>query len=261
MRDRPRARTEGVVSERIDDEVVVYDQLSQTAHCLSSDAASVWEHCDGRKSPAQIARGLKRAPAEVERALDALRECGLLDEAPVGDRGYSRREAAVRAAKVGGAAFAAPLVYSAAVGSVAAALSPTRLPTCGTLPNGCTGFPTGSALPGSRVGSCSGLSLNCGQFTSAGCCYGICYAQSVGNFFCSTQFNCKGALGNSATCPGPGTNTCGTGLLGASSPCCRVNGVLVACSTTTGPNYGCCGGFCQSGTCVNCPSPSACPTG
>ena len=53
--------------------------------------------------------------------------CGrLVDEAvystpdPVAAPGYSRREAAIRLARIGGAALAAPLVYSVDVGSAAA---------------------------------------------------------------------------------------------------------------------------------------------
>src|SRR5436305_14667459 len=93
--DRPRARKEGVVSEWIDDELVVYDQLSRTAHCLSRDAASVWERSDGRLSAIQLARELELDPGAVERALDALHGSGLLEEEPVDGRSYSRREAAV----------------------------------------------------------------------------------------------------------------------------------------------------------------------
>ena len=83
MHDRPRARTEGVVSERIDGELVVYDAATQTAHCLSPQAASVWEHCDGDLSILEIADRLELPSESVEHALAALRECGLLDDGPV----------------------------------------------------------------------------------------------------------------------------------------------------------------------------------
>ena len=141
MHDPPKAKTDGVVSERIDDELVVYDGASHTAHCLSSEAALVWEHCDGRSSQRELAKQLALSPEAVERAIGALEECGLLDSpAAAGEGGYSRREAAARLARAGGAAFAAPLVYSVAVPSMAAAMSPN--PPCGSQPPGCTAVPS-----------------------------------------------------------------------------------------------------------------------
>jgi hypothetical protein len=120
--DRPRGRTTGVVKERIGDELVVYDQVGDVAHCLSADAAGVWEHCDGRRSPEQISEELGLELAVVERALRELRACSLLDEVHDGG-GFSRREATLRIVKVGGAALTAPLIYSVAVPSAAAAAS------------------------------------------------------------------------------------------------------------------------------------------
>lgn len=251
MHDRPRARSEGVVTERIEDELVVYDELSHTAHCLSRDAASVWERCDGRRSEAEIAEQLELAPATVERAVEALGECGLLDQGPAAGRGYSRREATLRLAKAGGAAFAAPLIYSAAVASVAAALSPN--PACKTQPPGCTGLMTGTVAVGTSVASCSGTgpscsaSITCGNFTNASCCHGICATTNgagCSSFICSTQYNC---VLRGAACPTSTNATCGPSrnLL-----CCSPNGKPVACSTTTGANYGCCSGQCSGGVCT-----------
>ncbi len=76
----------------------------------------MWEHCDGRLSRPRSHEGLALTPAAVERAVDALHECGLLDEAPVAETGATR--AARRppeSRRSGGVAFAAPLVYSVAV--------------------------------------------------------------------------------------------------------------------------------------------------
>ena len=179
MHDRPRARTEGIVSERIDGELVVYDAATQTAHCLSAEAASVWEHCDGDLSTVEIADRLELPPESVERALGALSECALLDEGPAAfdasaasERGYSRREAAFRLAKVGGAAFAGPLVYSVAVGTAQAAFSGTPFPACGT-----TGATSGCSASGSTpVGSqppsdtCNGTTGTSGACTGARRC-------------------------------------------------------------------------------------------
>lgn len=319
MGGRPRARTEDVITERVDDELVVYDARTQVAHCLSRDAAVVWERCDGNLSTSEIAGRLDISQEAVERAVEAISECGLLDVPPViGEhkRTYSRREATFRLAKAGGAAFAAPLIYSAVVGSVAAAQSPGSLPRAGDF-SGCAPgqVPTGgTAIPGTSVGigvnSSTGCNAacpnpkNCGLWTAPTCAYGLCYQSSIptgnscstcdlalttnvccycgqtGSLFCSptiqyrcaTQYNCRL---DGAACPGR-TDVCGP----SPSPeapnclpptdgtvtrlCCTADGTAtgapVACSQTTGANFGCCGGFCNNGVCAPCPSTAACLT-
>ena len=79
----------------------------------------------------------------VERALGELRGCGLLEGSTSEAPGYSRREATVRLAKIGGAAFAAPLIYSVAVGPAMAAAS--AAPNQGAIV--CNGGPTGNTHP------------------------------------------------------------------------------------------------------------------
>lgn len=110
---RPRAREDGVVAERVDDGVVVYDQRSQSAHYLAGPAAAVWNSCDGQRSERQIAAQLQLKDETVERAIAELVQAGLLEAS--GQSGYSRREATIRLARAGGAALAAPLIYSVAV--------------------------------------------------------------------------------------------------------------------------------------------------
>jgi len=322
MSDRPRARTEDVITEWVDDELVVYDQRSQTAHCLSRDAASVWELCDGHLSEAEIAKRLGLAPEAVQRAADALSESGLLDEGPIKvdhTRAYSRREATAKLAKAGGAAFAAPLIYSAVIRPATAAASPNSLPLVGDHSTCTTAQPTTAGLmPGADLGTgavqnspqnvgtctnaCGGFVQNCGNYVASGCPYGLCYQSSPsssscpplinpcdqtttccqcflaggdlgcsGNvtYRCATQYNCRL---DGQPCPGP-TDACGPSPSGASNGstcapptdgtvhglCCTVNGASVACSQTTGPNFGCCGGFCNAGVCAPCPSAAACP--
>jgi hypothetical protein len=134
MLDRPQARTEGIIDERVDDDLVLYDRDSQTAHSLSAGAARVWEFCDGDRSMTEIAQQLQLEPALVDQALAELSERGLLVELP--ESLISRRQAAKRLAKVGGAAFVAPLIYSVAIGPAMAAASPVA---CGNLACGGSG--------------------------------------------------------------------------------------------------------------------------
>jgi DNA-binding MarR family transcriptional regulator len=111
---RPKARADGIVAERVDDGLVVYDERSATAHYLSDAAASVWDRCDGRRPPEEIAAELGFGLETVQRALAELVQTGLL-ERHTAEPGLSRREAAIRLAQAGGAAFAAPLIYSVTV--------------------------------------------------------------------------------------------------------------------------------------------------
>ena len=123
INDRPKARTDDVIAERVDDELVIYDQQTQTGHCLSAAAAQVWEHCDGIDTQAEIARELGLDPAIVERAVAELAQASLLATETVAEREYSRRDAAKRLAKFGAAALTVPMVFSVAVPSALAAAS------------------------------------------------------------------------------------------------------------------------------------------
>jgi hypothetical protein len=122
MLDRPQARSEGIIDERVDDDLVLYDRETHTAHSLSAAAAKVWEYCDGTLSAAEIGAQLELETALVEQALAELSESGLLVDAPANL--ISRRQAAKRLVRVGGAALAAPLIYSVAIGPATAAASP-----------------------------------------------------------------------------------------------------------------------------------------
>jgi hypothetical protein len=117
---RPLARTEGVLAEQVDGDLVIYDEATQMAHCLSRDAASVWSHCDGRATAEDIASSLEISSGTVEQAVAELRDAGLLIEVP----GHTRRDVAKRFAVVGGAALAGPaLLTSMPVPAAAAACS------------------------------------------------------------------------------------------------------------------------------------------
>src|SRR5579862_460857 len=107
---RPLARTDGLIVEELQREVLIYDQQTDEAHCLSPAAAQVWRACDGETSREQLAAQLELDGAMVTQALDELEACGLLDG--IASRGVTRRQATARFAKIGAAAAAAPLVYS-----------------------------------------------------------------------------------------------------------------------------------------------------
>jgi hypothetical protein len=127
----PRARSEGLIVRKLDDEVLVYDRKRERAICLNAFAAEVWERCDGRTSPPALARALTDAQADpvderaVWLALDQLSRSHLLEEAvplpPAVLAGTSRREL-FRTLGIGAAA-AVPAVTSILVPNVADAQS------------------------------------------------------------------------------------------------------------------------------------------
>ena len=129
------ARSEDLVIEEVEDEVLVYDAKSHQAHCLASAAAKVWRACDGTKDVPALAESLALSVDDVTRALEMLDGVELLENQGLqivtnGDgngNGLTRRQLGLRSAKVGAAAAAAPMLYSIAVPSAAAALTPTNL--------------------------------------------------------------------------------------------------------------------------------------
>lgn len=64
---RPAARAKGLVVRELDGELIIYDQDRDHAHCLNASAAMVFRHCDGKTSPAAIAR---RMSAELHASVD-----------------------------------------------------------------------------------------------------------------------------------------------------------------------------------------------
>ena len=130
---RPLARTAGLLTETLDDEVLVYDLDGDTALHLNRTAALVWRSCDGRRTVAELVTlvhhelGVAVDEDVVLMALDTLVDHGLIisgyDERDGGAVALSRRRFFRRVGAVGAAALNAPVVYSALVPPAAAALS------------------------------------------------------------------------------------------------------------------------------------------
>ena len=118
----PLARAEGLLTEEVEAEIVVYDSESKQAHCLSPLAALVFARSDGQSSIpelAELAGSQLEEPVEVERVKDALaqlEELGLMvvpeDELRVSRRGMIRK-----GALAGAAVAATPLIVSVATAS------------------------------------------------------------------------------------------------------------------------------------------------
>ena len=143
MKALPKARRNKLVIQELPDEVLVYDQERDKAHCLNQTAALVWKQCDGHTDVPTIAARLKdemKSPVDermVWFALDQLGRDSLLESpvmAPAFMAGMTRRQM-VRAMGLA-AAVAVPLITSIVVPTTAQAIS--------CLANGqpCPGGPT-----------------------------------------------------------------------------------------------------------------------
>jgi hypothetical protein len=111
----------------VGEEVLLYDQESHTAHCLSPIAASVWRHCDGEHDLTGIAQLVGASKDLVADALHELHEKDLLAPEPALTEsavpGVSRRDAIVRVARYGAAAAGASMIVSATAATPAMAAS------------------------------------------------------------------------------------------------------------------------------------------
>ena len=50
----PRMREQGLITDELPDEILVYDLDRHKAHCLNRTAALVWRQCDGKTSSMNI---------------------------------------------------------------------------------------------------------------------------------------------------------------------------------------------------------------
>ncbi|HKS27534.1 MAG TPA: hypothetical protein VJS44_06925 [Pyrinomonadaceae bacterium] len=146
----PRARSKGLVIKKLLGEVLVYDLESDKAHCLNTQAALVWNHCNGRRTVKEIALSLERAgePFTEEMvwlALGELERFSLLKEPvalPRDVSGLSRRELVKRLGLAG--AVSLPVILSIVAPEAASAA------TCGPVGTAC--------LNNARC--CSGICIN-----------------------------------------------------------------------------------------------------
>src|SRR5512132_3032263 len=139
----PLKRSQDLIVEELDDEVLVYDSNADRAHCLSPDAARVWRRCDGRTPIDGLAAQIGLSAERVQTAVDELERCELLEE-PSTLSGHTRRELTVKLAKVGAAAAAVPLIVSVSAPTPAQAATLAFCATfssgnCGGTGNGCSG--------------------------------------------------------------------------------------------------------------------------
>jgi hypothetical protein len=282
----PRARTEDLIIEEVEGEVLVYDSKEKRAHCLGATAARVWRACDGSLGTDALADHLELSSAEVRDALDELDSCELLETSGLNvvqsngeGKGLTRRQLTMRSAKVGAGLVTAPLVYSINVSSALAVITPTpfqcevyTVKSCGT--SDACGHIAGCCCCCQGGGSCKtcGATAFCnagtqpcspvqgGGFGSHCSSVGSTPADARGCCGISGSQNCNCGFGPFADCCNQNTGTICTppgGTVSAANaadtncfPCC--NGVKLTSSAALG--------CCVSAT-VNCcaaGAPSCC---
>ena len=129
---KPRAKRDGLLSEQLEDELIVYDRERDRAHCLNRTAALVWRHADGERTIADLA-AILRAQLDpvadenlVWHALDHLNGANLLEEPPLrstDEMRASRRQFISKVGLVGVASLLLPAVTSVAAPKPAQAQS------------------------------------------------------------------------------------------------------------------------------------------
>jgi hypothetical protein len=145
-------RKEGIV-RHLGNEVLVYDEQSNKAHCLNDLAGRVWQKCDGKTTLTKIARQLATETSTpvnenlVWLAVRRLDKAGLLKRKQLPAVSVSRRMA-IRTLST--SLLALPTVVSVLMPTVAEAAS------CATLGQSCASVPCCSGL------TCLPLAKVCG---------------------------------------------------------------------------------------------------
>ena len=110
--DCPLARSEGLITEELDGELLVYDSGSNMAHALDSEAAALWRACDGHADTHTLAVRSSTSEEKVRMTLARLGELGLLEGVPDDQSGDTRRDALRKITLAGAGLAAVPTISS-----------------------------------------------------------------------------------------------------------------------------------------------------
>src|SRR5216683_761949 len=136
----PKARQDRLLVQEVGDELVVYDQERDHAHCLNRTAALVWRLCDGQTSVAELTGMLQKElkiPVNeelIEMALDRLGKAKLLQPRltrPADAVAISRRQMIRKLGLAGALTLALPVITTliAPTPAQAASALPVIAPT------------------------------------------------------------------------------------------------------------------------------------
>jgi hypothetical protein len=149
---RPRARTENLVVEELDDELLIYDSERDKAHALNGVSAFVWKQSDGHRSVEDLARMVEddygdEADEVVQLALRQLWERRLILEPSPDSVDTSRRDL-LRKLAIGGAIGLSIPVVKSIVAPTAAQAATCKFPgaACTASAQCCSGVCTPSGF-------------------------------------------------------------------------------------------------------------------
>lgn len=77
---KANSRTNEIIVQSLDDEILIYDLKTNQALSLNETAAEVWQSLDGKKTVAEIASEIDFAPEMILFSLDELQKKNLLAE-------------------------------------------------------------------------------------------------------------------------------------------------------------------------------------
>jgi hypothetical protein len=119
----PKLRSENIVVQNVNDEVLIYDLQADKAVCLNSTSAIVFNQCDGETTFEALKKDFKFSDDLIHLALEKLNETNLLAgyESNVEFSGLSRREVIKRVGL--GTMIALPMVSALVAPSAAHAAS------------------------------------------------------------------------------------------------------------------------------------------
>jgi hypothetical protein len=184
----PLSRTDDLLTEELDDELLVYDEQQNIACRLNPTAALVWRSANGERTVEDLVALVREEVTEladadlVMVALDQLETHGLLasgykirdpDEVRLSRRRFIRRVGVV-----GTAAMALPVVQSVVAPTLAAAQSAGNCDAC-ICPCGCTSCLTCASCTPNACGPCSPTycqppgGCDCGSCICATCGAGV----------------------------------------------------------------------------------------
>lgn len=184
----PKIKTNDLVVQELDNELLIYDLATNQACCLNRAAIQVMECCDGQTKADAAAVRLGMPEDMLWGTLERFRHAGLLEDEfgePLASNTVSRRRMLRQAAALG---IAMPIISSLVAPSALAAAS------CVGTNQPCTGSSSSQCCPG---GTC--------QNTESG----------------PTGFTCVGCVPAGAPCSVGGTACCSGGF------CAQVDGVFL----------------------------------
>jgi len=132
---KPVAIREGLIVQPLGEELLIYKQDRDEAHCLNSLTALVWQSSDGTRSVPEIGALVRRElqadadEAIVLSALECLSQAGLMNEElvlPTVGRGVSRRDMLRRVCTNGAFIAASAAVVSMMAPTPAQAQTPPQ---------------------------------------------------------------------------------------------------------------------------------------